>query len=371
MTKALIPFLLIILVSCGSKREDGVPVSSVEDIGFNEDLGSLAPVENVCDVFSAEHNFYFEEFQGSFPGNYSSCLENTELSTNKESAVMESYAFAFEIFGAFDREAHKKCVPLAKRLIKNIYSTHLRNLKPEISKRMVQKVLSKARLDNQLRSLIRFNCLPDFNNFTYVYEGEEKQFEFLSNHLLNGSFEYFKEEDSRQFTELGREWTLVNAKKIPGWMVKAVNPVEGKNCDYLEFQGSNVVTATPDGRHVVELDSHCTNDQDRNVSGDARVELIQQVAVKEPGSYRLTLKAQKRGGSHGELEISIFQRKRDKEFERIELPNQAVWSDVCVDVEIQEIEKNLKISLRDGEESGRHTLGLLIDDVSFELGSCE
>ena len=82
------------------------------------------------------------------------------------------------------------------------------------------------------------------------------------------------------------------------------------------------------------------------------------------------MKAQKRGGSHGDLEVALYQRGRDKEFISHPIANQAQWNDVCVDVEIVETEKTLKVAIQDGDVDGRATYGLLLDDVKFEEGSC-
>lgn len=362
-------FVVLFFVSCGSKDPALEAFAPTENIEVREDEQALLePVEKACDLFSENHNEYASEFGEAFKNLNEKCQTDTPLNEKTESAVMESYAMASELFGNFNRDAHSKCVPQAKKILKAVYSAHLRNLKPSNANREAQKVLAKTQIDNLFRSLIRYSCLPDFESFSYTYKDEVKVFSFLGNHLVNGSFEYFKVD--KNFTQLGRAWTLVDKKKIPGWTVSAVNPVEGKNCSLLEFQGVGVVTSVPHGFHLVELDGHCKNDQGQNVSGDARVEIRQQIPVKSAGSYRLTLKAQKRGGSHGDLQISVFQRGRDKEFESYSLPDQSVWSDVCVDVEITDPLKNVKVAIRDGEESGRQTYGLLIDEVSFEEGTC-
>jgi hypothetical protein len=362
-------FILILINSCGSKDAALSEIAPTDSAELREDeQTALLPIEEACHLFSSEHNKYANDFSEAFIGLKEKCLSATPLNQKTESAVMESFAVASELFGGFDRDAHKTCVPQAKRIIKSVYQSHLRNLRPTSQKREIQKVLAKTNIDNHFRRLIRFNCLPNFDSFTYIYNEEEKVFNFNSNHLMNGSFEYFKID--KDFVELAREWTLVEKNKIPGWKVTAVNPVENKNCNLLEFQGEGVVTSVPDGNHLVELDSHCKNLQTNNVSGDSRVEILQQVPVKEAGSYRLTMKAQKRGGNHGELQVSVYQRGRDKQFETISLPNQSLWSDVCVDVEVVETDRNLKIAIRDGEEGGAQTYGLLLDDVSFERGSC-
>lgn len=362
-------FILALINSCGSDDVALTEIAPTESVELREDEQvALLPVEEACHLFSAEHNSYADDFSEAFSGLKEKCLNETPLKEKIESAVMESFAMASELFGNFDRDAHKRCVPQAKKILKAVYHAHLRNLRPTNQKREIQKILAKTKIDNHFRSLIRYNCLPNFDSFTYTYNEEEKDFSFNSNHLMNGSFEYFKID--RNFVELAKEWTLVEKNKIPGWKVTAVNPVEDKNCNLLEFQGNNVVTTVPHGSHLVELDSHCKNLQTNNVSGDSRVEILQSVPVKEPGSYRLTMKAQKRGGNHGELQISVYQRGRDKEFDTISLPNQSIWSDVCVDVDIVETDRNLKIAIRDGEEGGTQTYGLLLDDVSFEMGSC-
>jgi hypothetical protein len=366
--------ILVFITSCGSKDAALLEITPTENIEVKdpeegaEEVVALLPVEKACDLFSSEHNEFSEDFKNAFQNLDNKCQSETPLKEKHERAVMESFAMASEFFGNFDRDAHKKCVPQAKKLLKTVYSQFLRNQAPETDKRAIQKSIAKVRMDNLFRSLIRNNCINNFDSFSYTYKGEEKEFSFNENHLLNGSFELFKIE--KDFVTLNRQWTLVAKNKIPGWSVKAVNPQEGKNCSLLEFQGDGVVTTVPNGSHIVELDSHCKNLQTNNVSGDARVEINQSVPVKEVGSYRLTMKAQKRGGSHGDLQVTVFQRGRDKEFESISLPNQSVWSDVCVDVEIVENERNVRIAIRDGDSEGRQTYGLLLDNVSFEKGSC-
>lgn len=364
--------VLALISSCGSKSDGGAPAPSPnanDNVELREDK-ALEAIEVACDVFSAEHNADAVSFQEAFPGLYQDCQDQVDMNAEKSDAVMESYQMAFEILSSFDKDAHKSCVPLMKRTIKTIYSMARRAKRPTNDKREKQQTLAKSALQNHMRGLVARGCLVDFDSFTYTYNDEEKTFEFESNHISNGSFEIIKAADSNQFIELGRQWTLVENKKVPAWKVKPVVEREDLTCGLLEVQGNNVVTTVPDGLHLVELDSHCLNPQGKQVGGDARVVISQQFFVKTAGSYKLTMKAQKRSGSHGELEVAVYQRGRDKEFENVSLSNQAQWNDVCVDVEIVETEKTVKVAIQDGDEDGRPTYGLLLDDVKFEEGSC-
>lgn len=361
---------LILVTSCGSGSDDAAPVSNTENVEIREDL---AVVEAACDVFSEDHNADAVSFQESFPSLYSECQNLTEEQTmneQKSSALMESYKMAYEIFSSFDKDAHKSCLNRMKRVVKTSYHMARRALRPTNDQREKQQILAKSALDNHMRGLIAMGCLTDFENFTYLFKDEEKTFEFGKNHLRNGSFEIIKAANSNQFIELARQWTLLSNKKVPGWKVKAVVEQENKNCALLEVQGNGVTATSPEGAHLVELDGHCQNENGSRTSGDARVELSQSFHVKAPGSYRLTMKAQKRGGSHGELEMAVFQRNRDKEYQTAVLSNRAEWNDVCLDVEIVDVERTVKVAIRDGDVDGRSTYGLLLDDVVFEEGSC-
>jgi hypothetical protein len=361
--------ILAMITSCGSKSEDGAPVGNTENIELREDK-TLSAVEVACHVFSEDHNENASSFQDAFPSLHQDCQNEVEINETTSEAVMESYKMAFEIFTSFDGEAHKSCVPLMKRVMKRFYQIKRRSLRPTNDKREKQQVLSKSDLQNLMRGLIARSCLVDFDSFSYLYNDEEKTFEFDSNHIRNGSFEIIKDLNSNQFIELGRQWALFPNKKVPAWKVKPVVVREDVTCGLLEVQGDGVTTTSPEGQHYVELDSHCLNSNGNQVGGDARVVISQQFFVKRPGSYRLTMKAQKRNGSHGDLQVATYQRGRDKEFLSQALSNQAEWNDVCVDVEIVETEKTLKVAIQDGDSTGRTTYGLLLDDVKFEEGSC-
>jgi hypothetical protein len=363
----LILTTLFLMSSCGRNSEDAIPVN--ENLSIIPD-DQLRVVEVACDVFSEDHNKDALYFQDALPSSYQNCQGQADIHEDVKQAVLESYQMAYEIFSSFDKEANKSCVSGMRQVIKTSYQIMRRALRPVNEMREKQQILAKSALDNHLRGLIAKGCILDFESFTYTINEEKKTFSFTNNHLRNGSFEIIKSANNNQWIELGRQWTLLESKKVPGWKIKAVNAQEGKRCDLLEIQGAGVTTTVPDGRHIVELDGHCQNESGSNTSGDARVEISQHFFVKAPGAYRIMMKAQKRGGTEGELQIAVFQKRRNKSFTVFPLSDQAQWNNVCMDIEIDEVDKAVQLAIRDGDDVGRSTYGLLLDEVIFEEGNC-
>jgi hypothetical protein len=82
------------------------------------------------------------------------------------------------------------------------------------------------------------------------------------------------------------------------------------------------------------------------------------------------MKAQKRGGTEGELQIAVSQRKRDKTFLAQYLTNQAQWNTICMDIEVDEVDKAVQLAIQDGDSTARATYGILLDEIVFEERNC-
>lgn len=374
MKKIVFPiFIIFLLISCG-KEDAGVP-TAINPIGQSPDpteVDNIEPVVGACDLFSGDHNEEVEKFKLAFSKEQKTCAEGKKLKIEREKALLKTYELAKELFTDFQGDAHKSCMNLAKNFLKRNYQIEYRKNLPENDNRVVQNILAKSSLDNILRRAISRGCLRNFDSLSYGHNGEDHSLVFDSNFLMNPSFEYFRVEGEKGFKVLGKEWALASSKYIPGWKVKAVKENPGLNCDLLEIQGVGVVTNEVFGKHMVELKSHCLNKEGKRIpGGDARVEISQVVPVKEMGVYHLDFKAQKRLGVHGVLEVALYQRKKDKTFEVVDLGDKPTWQSQCLEFEVLDEAKPVHISLQDNQKNGHKTMGVLLDDLSFSKGPCE
>jgi len=336
------------------------------------DDSSLEGVENVCDVFSSEHSGQSSLFSEVFSNLEKNC---SRLSEKKKSTLMLTQSFISQVFKTYDESQSKICHKLAKRSLRKMHLLMRRKQKIESSSPKIMTLkseLTKERLDSILRKMMKHRCLIEsFENVDYSDGDLSETYVFNNNYTINGSFEVFKDKDAkRKLTSLEDGWTIVDSSNIPGWKVRAIlESGSDVKCDYLEIQSSGVVTNAFDGDHLVELDGNCTRNG-QLISGSANVEITQKVTVARAGQYRFSLRAQKRAGKYGDLEISAFQKKKDQSFYKYELDNSKEWTNVCLDVAIDDPLKNVSLVIKDSKTDDLSTYGLLIDDVKFEQGSC-
>jgi hypothetical protein len=368
MKKTLLLLLpLLFFVSCGDDDETVItgPVEVPSEIA-----PELIEVTEACHLFSAEHNSESDLLRESFSKVAEDCDNEVALHENKEAALMKGHAFFQEFVQSYNEEAHKSCRNLAKRVIKKSYNQFLRERLEQTPQRVAYAEMDKVTFDNTMRVAIARGCISDFESIDYSFNDNDFSYSIGDEHLVNGSFEYFRIQGESGYQTLGNDWALVESKFMPFWRAFSVVEEEGKKCDFFEVQGVGVSTVAADGNHVVELDSHCQNESGQYIAGDARIEIRQSVSIKETGDYKLTFKAQKRGGVHGDLEVAIFQRSRDKEFEAIALDNSQQWQEVCVDFNAEDELKSVAIAVRDAEEAGANSMGALVDNFSFSAGTC-
>lgn len=299
-------------------------------------------------------------------------IGDIEDGTVELSSGLEDGDYEEEIMKGLDMDVHEKCRPFAKRAYRKMLTLIKRqnrydNTGDDIH--LVRNQITKQRLDRIVRKMIKYYCLPVAESYEFNRDGETLIYNLGDNHLVNGSFEVIKLEGRK--TRLEDGWTILNSHNVPGWKIENVyDNEETLTCNYLEIQTSGVVTQSADGRQHAELDSHCTNENGQKRRGDATIQISQSFCVTQPGTYSLRMKAQRRGGRYGELEVAMFQRKRDKSFQGIDLNNQASWNNVCVEYEVSDINKNVKIALRDSDNEDRETFGIILDDVQFVRGGC-
>jgi hypothetical protein len=385
MKKSLILLLsLFLLSSCGgdnSSESPGVGTivdDSLLEVGDNPlDEENEFTVTNACDVFNDTRHGLGAIYQDMFDVKFNRC---DRLGQRQANSFMQSSAFANVLFSQLNSTTPSEvCTKLAKRAIRKVKNLSIRDSKiadnhEKSALYILRNEITNQRLSKILRKLYFRGCVNSaIENITYEFNNETVSVDVLDTHLVNGSFELFKNvnDDQRGTSYLQDGWTIVDSSNVPGWRVQEVyDSGETKNCSYLEVQASGVVTSAPSGNQIVELDSHCKNQNGNNVGGDANVEIFQRFPVNSTGTYSLSLKAQKRNGVYGNLAISLHQRKADKNFQVESLPNSAIWSDVCREIQISDLSKKLTVAVRDNGEDGRLTYGILLDAIEFKKGGC-
>lgn len=387
MKHFFIILLSLFLIGCGSDPDSVAPSDilneDLTEFGSNpeEDNENLEEnpfmVVNACDVFEDTRHGLGAEFQKMYKRLHAKC---ETLSVERQEALFVASSFANRLFDEMvESENPALCLKLAKRAVRKAMTYHRRTQKiangHEKSELLeLRNTVTKERIDRLLRRLYQKGCVEQtLEEIDYSFDDVERVFAVNENHIVNGSFELFNNiyDEQKGTSYLNHGWTIVESSKFPGWRIREVNPVEdGKNCAFLEVQTAGVVTSAPHGNQIVELDSHCTNAQGRRVSGDSNVEIFQKFPVTESGTYSLRFKAQRRSGRYGNLEVAVYQNKRDKTYSSYDLVDSAEWVNVCQQVEISEEEKNVSVSLRDAGDDGRATYGILLDQVEFVKGPC-
>ncbi len=382
----------LFLISCNNQQEDGtIPISDnaetttidneLTEFGDGEIEDSQEPesefITEVCDIFQDNTNGVGELLEGIFRGKANKC---DRLNEKVSHALFMAHSFATDLTTKLDGIEHTVCHGLTKRAVRKAYQIIRREQnvqrKPEIATILeLRNQLEKERLSRILRKMHKNECSKNLIvSIVAVHQDATKLFEPDENFILNGSFELFKNpsDDIKGTSTLEDSWTIVESSNIPGWRVSDVsNENENKKCNYLEIQKAGTVTSAPHGNQLIELDGHCTNSQGHKVSGEAHVEISQRFPVNEKGTYRLRLLAQKRGGKYGDLEVSVFQRKKDKEFTHYEIPSVSQWYEVCHEINIEDIKRNITVTIKDNNSDGKNTYGLLVDRVIFEQGACK
>jgi superfamily II DNA helicase RecQ len=381
----LIFVALSILTSCGDKDVDFSPINdqideALTEFGNNPSEGilELNPeiISNACDVFEYQSNNVGSHLQEMFSSLSDQC-EN--IDEDSETALIGAASFANTIFTEFvENENPALCLKLGKRAVRKVLTLHRREQKiandHEKSELFtLRNSLTKERLDRIIRKLNHHGCIDHtLSTIEYDFNDVAQTYNISENYIVNGSFEIFKNinDDQKGTSSLQDGWTIVDSSNVPGWRIKEVNDSgDSKNCSFLEIQTSGVVSTAPHGNQIVELDSHCKRSNGSKVSGNANVEIFQKFPVEEVGTYSLKMKAQKRNGRYGKLESAVFQRNRQKTYVEHSLADQAQWEDVCQEVEIDDTNKYVKITIRDNAED-RATYGVLLDNVEFVKGGC-
>ncbi|MCJ8278089.1 MAG: hypothetical protein HRT44_06265, partial [Bdellovibrionales bacterium] len=225
------------------------------------------------------------------------------------------------VVNGLNMEANSRCEPLARRAYRKLLTLIRRterfdNTGDDIF--LLRNEITKQRMDRIVRRMIKFDCIPNASTYEIYDENTYLSYTLDDNHLVNGDFEIFKAD--RRKTRLEDGWTIINSHNVPGWKIENVyDNEETLTCDYLEIQTSGVVTQSFSGNQHIELDSHCTNDNGQKKRGDATIQISQSFNVTHPGVYSLRMKAQRRSGRFGELEVAIYQSKRDKDFLSVDL----------------------------------------------------
>jgi hypothetical protein len=381
--------LLTLLASCGGNSSDSnssnaavIGDDSLLEVGpipLEEEQNENFTVNDACDVFNDTRHSLGEYYQQMFVKNYQKC---DRLSERRANALMASSSFANALFSELNENADSStCVSLGKRAIRKVVHLNIRDAKIFADHKKselfsMRNSVTNARLSKIVRSLYHKGCVDSpLDGVSYVFNGENIVFTPTQDHIINGSFELFKnindEQKGTSYLEDG--WTIVESSNVPGWRIREVyESGESKVCANLEIQKSGVVTQAADGNQLVELDSHCKDaTSGRNVSGDANVDIYQRFAVSSTGVYSLRMKAQKRAGSYGNLAVSIHQSASQASYEDHVLSDTAEWSEVCQEIDISNTSKRVTISIRDNGNDGRQTYGVLLDQVEFVAGSCD
>jgi hypothetical protein len=374
-----------LLISCGDSDPITAPIQEqidevLTEFGNNPTEGIIEVnpdvISDACDVFEQESNNVGSHLQEMFSHLSDKC-EN--IDEEGEQVLIGAANFANGLFNQFvENENPGLCLKLGKRAIRKVLILHRREQKIANNHEKSQlfelrNTLTKERLDRIIRKLNHHGCINEIlTSIDYEFEDVVHTFNIGDNYLVNGSFEIFKnvEDDQRGTSSLQDGWTIVNSTNVPGWRVQEVNDSgDSKNCSFLEIQTSGLVADAPHGSQIVELDSHCKRENGSRVSGNANVEIFQKFPVEEAGTYSLRMKAQKRSGRYGQLETSIYQKKREKTYVEHSLADEAQWEDVCQEVEVEDESKYIKVTIRDNA-SDRATYGVLLDNVEFVKGSC-
>ncbi len=391
--RILILGVFIFSLGCGhSNNSESEDVNNNNTPAIDEDLAEWGDnpseeeetavdptiVSKACTVFNIEENNLGEQLKSMYKNWYRNC-EN--LDENKEEALFIASSFGGNLYREFiENQNADLCVKLARRAIRKLMTSYRRAQKigadhPKKDLLTLRNTLTKERLNRIIKRLVHKGCVdPVLDRIEYTHGDIDKVLQIDSNHIVNGSFELFKNiyDDQKGTSYLEDGWTIVDSNNVPGWRIKEVNDEsDSKKCSFLEVQTAGVVTNAPDGNQLVELDSHCTTSTGRRVSGDANIEIFQRFPVVENGVYRLKLKAQKRSGRYGNLEIALYQKKRDKEYTAHALVDRAEWVDVCQEIDVVDNKKNITVAIRDAGGDDRQTYGVLVDDIQFEKGRCD
>jgi hypothetical protein len=385
--KLLLTLTIMFLTSCGevssldilnTKDDPALIDEATYEYGTNQsdEITEKEDGVNTCALFE---NPIYEgvRFSEMFPRKYARC---EDLNDDIEIALMAAYDFSDSLLyniNSFDRV--NLCKKILKRSVRKILNYHRREqriINEDVNSRLLAKrnSLTRSRIDRNIRKLIHYNCLSSFGqDLTYSYNGETEIYSLDTNYIINSKFELVKHnlDDIKGTSTIEDGWVILDSTNVPGWRVKEVNPSgEEKNCSFLEIQSDGHIVNTEAGGSIVELDSQCKNSSGNNIRGDANVEIFQRFPVQDAGIYSASVKAQKRSGKYGNLEISLFQKRSKKEFLLHELPNIAEWNTVCQEILITNPQKYVTVSIRDIGNDGRETFGILLDEVKFKKGPC-
>lgn len=346
------------------------------EIGDIEDETSTTPIEkgtaNICDSFEPNNNAQYDLYTEVFSNMANNC---GELNETRRNYFLQTLGFGNHLFQSLNLDAHKNCRPLARRALRKVFTALNRERRFDNTGDDIYQLrneITLGRLDRIIRNMVKRGCIENYDQDQYSFQIGERTltYQLGENYIINDSFELFR--FNKRKTRLEDGWTIVNSHNVPGWRIEnSFDSESDLQCDYLEIQTSGVVTTAPDGNQIAELDSHCTDIHLNKKRGDATIQISQSFPITYSGTYSLRMKAQKRGGRYGELDVSIFQRRKNHQFTRVELSNRAEWNDVCVEYEAESYDRNIKVVIRDGDNQDRETFGILLDDVEFSSGGCD
>ena len=361
------PNLLDTLETLEDKDNELIELGELGD--ESEQNSSYTGTSSICDSFEPNNNDQYELYRGVFTNMADNC---DSLDDDQKDTFLLTLGFGNHLFRQLNLN-NNYCRPLARRALRKIHTALKREKRYNNNGDDIlleRNKLTLGRVDRIIRKMVKYGCVPGYDQYAFHLPHKTIIYTLGDNFILNESFELIRFNGVQ--TRLEDGWTIVNSHNLPGWKIEnSFDTEQDLECTYLEVQKSGLVAPAPDGHQIAELDSHCTDIHANKRKGDATIAISQSFPIIETGTYALRMKAQKRNGRYGELDLSLYQRKRDHQFHRIDLTDTAEWNDVCMEYDVTDTAKNIKIIIRDGENQDRKTLGILLDDISFMKGSCQ